>query len=199
MGFTEAGTSIDKKGVVGLGWILGYGSRSSVSELVAGSNNKIFKGVVRIQVWAEEGPLSSSSLVGRSPYKGKRSSIIENIFYFISLAKEFLSAVIDEAGIMKRKPIFEIGIGDFDIEEIFFLADIGGWFKPSFVTILINSFLNRFEDLKPRINFFFYFHDNLQDFHRNFHSCGKPSSIADFFLRRPGHHSTVRRGFQVIS
>jgi hypothetical protein len=53
-----------------------------------------------------------------------------------------LAALIDEAGVVEREPVFEVRIGDFNVKIIGFLADERGRLKPCFVTIFVEIFLD---------------------------------------------------------
>jgi hypothetical protein len=76
---------------------------------------------------------------------------------------------------VKGKPVFEIGIGDFYVESVRFLADVDGGNEPSLETVFVYIVCDLIPNFEPRVLFFFAFHLFPRDFHRNFHTCGKPS------------------------
>src|SRR4030042_3183839 len=80
---------------------------------------------------------------------------------------------------MEGKPIAEIGIGDLDVEDVLFPADVKRRLKQGLVAILVDLFFNVLEDLLPRVNLFFILHSGSLNFHRNIHNCGKPCSLAE--------------------
>ena len=82
---------------------------------------------------------------------------------------------------MKRKPVLEVGIRDFDIKTVAFLSDIYCWIKPSLITVPVDLLFNGVFDLNPRIRVLFVFHVIALDFHRFFHICGKPSILLKNF------------------
>jgi len=78
-----------------------------VGELIAGSDNKVFECIIRIQVRVEKAAVLRTALVRRAPYK-LIGSIFEKIFYLEKFTKESYRTVIDQAKIMKREPVFEV-------------------------------------------------------------------------------------------
>src|SRR4030042_1779919 len=80
---------------------------------------------------------------------------------------------------MEEKPIAEIGIGDRDVEDVLFPADVKRRLKPGLVAILVDLFFNVLEDRLPRAKLFFILHSGSLNFHRNIHNCGKPCSLAE--------------------
>ena len=78
---------------------------------------------------------------------------------------------------MKRKPVLEVRIRDFYVKTTAFLSNVVSGFKPGFEAVPVNLILDCFLNLKPRIRFLFTFHSRGLDFHRFFHTCGKPSDL----------------------
>ena len=76
---------------------------------------------------------------------------------------------------MKGEPIFEIGIGDFYVEGVRLFADIDSRNEPGLEAVLVYVVLDLIPNFEPRVLFIFVFHLFQRDFHRNFHTCGKPS------------------------
>jgi hypothetical protein len=107
MSFTQAGTAVDIKRIVGLGGIFHHGRSGGMRELVAGAHHKVFKGVIGIEVGIEEGAVFRTALIGRSPHKGRRG-VFKDVFDVIHLVIKLAGTAIDKAGVMKGKPVFEI-------------------------------------------------------------------------------------------
>jgi hypothetical protein len=59
---------------------------------------------------------------------------------------------------VKREPIAEIGIGDLDIEDVFFLADVERWLEPGFIAVGVDLFFDVQKNLQPTVKFFFILH-----------------------------------------
>jgi hypothetical protein len=76
---------------------------------------------------------------------------------------------------VKGKPILEIGIGYLYIKGIRFFTDIDRRSEPGLETVFVHLILDLFSYLEPRVMFIFVFHLFQRDFHRIFHTCGKPS------------------------
>jgi hypothetical protein len=74
---------------------------------------------------------------------------------------------------MEGQPIPEIRVGNLDVKDVFFAADIKGRLEPGFIAVLVNFFFDVLEELQPTVKFFFILHRRSLDFHRNFHNCGK--------------------------
>jgi hypothetical protein len=84
---------------------------------------------------------------------------------------------------MERKPILEVGIGDLNVKAMAFLSDVNGRVEPSLVAVPVDFLFDGFFDEKPRIRVLFVFHETALDFHRYFHTCGKPSVLLSDFCR----------------
>lgn len=151
-----------------------------MGKLVAGSDNEIFERVVGIQVGIEKSAMFGTAFMRGAPHK-LIGSVLENIFYLEGLAKKLYGTFVYQAEIMEREPILEIGIGNFDVEIIAFLSDINGGVEPSLVTIPVDFSFNSIFNKKPRVCVLFVFHEIALDFHRYFHTCGKPSVLLSNF------------------
>jgi hypothetical protein len=74
---------------------------------------------------------------------------------------------------VEGQPVFKVGIGDFDVKRIRFLANEGCWLEPRFIAVFVQILLQGLYDLEPRVRFIFRFHSVALDFHRFIHMCGK--------------------------
>jgi hypothetical protein len=140
MSFAQPSPSIDIKRIIRFGRILSHGYGSSMSELIAGANNEIIKSVIRIQIWIQEHSVFGLSLLRRAPLEGG-GVFINNVSDVIDFIEKLLGTTAYQTGIVKRQPVFEVGIGDFHIKNIAFLPDENGRLKPGFVAILVYLFL----------------------------------------------------------
>ena len=180
VGFAQAGAAVDIKGIVGLGRVLGHGQRGRVGELIAGADDVIFKSVIGIEVGVKKRAVLGPAFLGRSPHEVGRG-FFKDVFDIAALAEKLLREVVDQGRIMKREPVSEIGIGDFDVEAVLFPADVGGRLEPCFVAVVVDPFLDFVKNPVPMIKFFFALHDDALDFHSFFHRCGKTLPLLHLF------------------
>lgn len=82
---------------------------------------------------------------------------------------------------MEGEPVFEIGVGNLDIEIVAFLPDINGRLEPGLETAPIDLLFDGIFNEEPRVRFLFIFHVVALDFHNYFHNCGKPSVLLNNF------------------
>jgi hypothetical protein len=157
MGFTQARTAIDIKGIVGFCRILHHGRCRCMGELIARTDNEIFECIVRVEIGIEERSVFGLPFFGR-PADERRGGIVDNVFDLIRLVEKVLGDPADQARVVKGKPIFEIGIGNFDIKGIRFFTDINGGRKPGLETVFVYLALDFIPNFDPRIMFIFVFH-----------------------------------------
>jgi hypothetical protein len=151
-----------------------------MSKLIAGTDNEVFECVIGIQVGIEETAVFGTSLM-RRPSHELIGRVVEYIFDLERFAEKFDRTFVYQAQIMEGEPIFEIGIGDFDVKTVAFFSDIYSRLEPRLVAIPVYLPFDRVFDKKPRVCVLFVFHVIASDFHRYFHICGKPSGLLSHF------------------
>src|SRR4030042_1928120 len=149
-----------------------------LADRAAAAADEGLEGVIGVEVGAEQGAVLGAPLLRRAAHE-RAGGLIENIFDLVGLAVKALGRLADQAGIVKRKPIAEVGVGYLDVEDVFFLADVKGGLKPGLVAFLVDPFFYPLEELLPRVKFIFILHIGLLYFHRNIHNCGKPCRLAE--------------------
>ena len=112
------GPAVDVERVVGLGRVLGHGQRGGVGELVAGADDEVLEGVVRIEVGIEERPVLRPALVRRAAHE-RDGRVVEDVLDLAGIAEQGLGALVDQAGIVEGQPVAEVGVRDLDVETSF--------------------------------------------------------------------------------
>jgi hypothetical protein len=130
---------------------------------------------MRVEVGIEEEDLLGAALVGRAADERIRGLVVD-VLEIEDLIEKLERALVDEARIMERQPIPEVGVGDFDIEGVFFLTDVGRGGEPGLEARGVDSLLDGGQNLKPTVRVFYRFHVIPLIFHRIIHICGKRRS-----------------------
>ncbi len=91
MGFSQAGSSVDVEGIVRFGRII-YDSRSrSMGKLVAGPDDKVFKGVIGIQVGIEKRPVFGVPFLRRTAHER-----LGGVFIYVFDLEDFSEKLLRE-------------------------------------------------------------------------------------------------------
>jgi hypothetical protein len=180
MCFSQTCATVNIKRIVRFGGIIHNGRGCRVGKLVTGTDNKVLESIIGIQVRVEKATVFGPASMRRTSHE-LIGSVLKNIFYLERFAKKLNREFVYKAEIMEREPVLEIRIRDFYVKAMAFLSDVNGGFEPGLVAFLVNLLFYSVFDKLPRGRVLFVFHETASDFHRYFHTCGKPSILLSNF------------------